>query len=333
VFNRSLGIDFTSGNAADYLVDPSVIDPAAPMSPEPQFFLHSLRFPDGASSGHLKQATSGVYTSPSPLPTPRMLVSFGVASDLGSFDGNYDVYVMDPVTGAKTKLLGDPGSAEIEAVAVYARPNKGLFRSTVEEPNGHTTVYEGKSEADVYVLDSAVLASLLFQNTPTGRTVERFGAFDLYEDMPPDNGVVSYDSGGANVVSDEFGKVYVRRRLIGNVPVASDSSTHFQVPGGLPVLFHLPDTKESKEKSIPRFQKEAFVFYPGEYAHQSFRQEFFNSLCGNCHGAISGRPLDVAVKPDMLTQASDTASRNATPFNLNLPPSQRGPVQGAPATP
>jgi hypothetical protein len=333
VFNRSIGIDFGSTDAADYLIDPGVIDPASPMSPEPQFFLHSLKFPDGSASGHLKQPTSGVYTSPAPLPGAKMLVSYGAASDLGGFGGDYDLYVMDPVTGAKTKLLGVAGAAEVEAVAVYARAPKGLFRSTLEEPNGHTHVDEGKSEADVYVLDSAALASLLFQNTPTGRTVEKLSSFELYEDLPPDNGVTSFESGGPNVVSDAFGKVYVRRRLIGNVPVATDSSTHFKLPGGLPFLFHLPDTDDSRAKNIPRYQKETFVFYPGEVTHQSFRREFFNSLCGNCHGSVSGRPVDIAVRPDMLTQASDTVSRDAVPFDLNLAPNRRGAVTGPPPTP
>jgi hypothetical protein len=333
IFNRSIGVDFTSPTPGDYVVDPGVIDPAAASSPEPDFFLHSLSFPDGTASGHTGQPTSGAYTSPSALPGGKILVSFGAASDIASFGGDYDVYIMDPVTGQKLKLFGDPGSAEVEAVAVYARAAKGLFTSTPDEPNGHTEVHPGATEGDIYILDTAALASLLFQNTPTGRVVESFDNVDLYEDMPPADGVTSFDSGGPNVVSDAFGKVYVRRRLIGHVPVQKDSSTHVQIPGGLPFLFHLPDTDVSKQKNLPRFQRETFVMYPGEYAHQSFRRDFFDALCGNCHGAVSGRPTDVAVRPDMLTQASDTLSRGSTPFNLNIPPSQRGPIEGPPSSP
>jgi hypothetical protein len=37
LFNRSLGVDFQSTNAADYTIDSSVLDPAAPASPEPAF--------------------------------------------------------------------------------------------------------------------------------------------------------------------------------------------------------------------------------------------------------------------------------------------------------
>jgi hypothetical protein len=333
LFNRSIGIDFTSANPGDYVIDPSVTDPASASSPEPAFFLHSLRFPDGTASGHPRQGTSGAYTSPAPLPNGKILVSYGGAGDVASFGGDYDVFVMDPTSGAKTKLFGDPGSAEIEAVAVYARAPKGFFTSTLDEPNGHTQVFEGKSEADVTVLDSAVLASLLFQNTPTGRVLETMDTFAVLEDLPPDVNITSIDQGGSNVASDEFGKVYVRRRLLGNVQLAKDSSTHFVMPGGVPFVIKLPDTPESREKKIPRYQREEMVFYPGEYVHQSFRRDFFNALCGNCHGAISGRPVDVAVRPDMLTQASDTISRASQPYNLNLAPNQRTPVEGPPASP
>jgi hypothetical protein len=330
IFNRSIGIDFTSTNPADYLIDPSVLDPASASSPEAAFFLHSLRPPDLSVSGHIGQPTTGAYASPAPLPGGKLLVSFGAAGDLASFGGDYDLYVMDPVSGAKTKLLGDPGTAEVEAAAVYARAAKGLFASTADEPNGHTVVYDGKPEADIQVLDSAVLASLLFQNTPTGRVLETFDHFDIYEDMPPASGVTSFDTGGSNVVSDEFGKVYVRRRLLGRVPVAFDMSAHVRIPGGLPFLFHLPDTDISKAQNLPRYQRESFVFYPGEYAHQSFRRDFFNALCANCHGAVSGRPVDVAVKPDMLTQASDTQSRQAGPTDLYLLPAARNAPEEGP---
>ena len=96
VFNRSIGIDFTSTNAGDYLVDPSVIDPSSPSSLEQSFFLHSLDV----------VASDGSYTSPSPLPDGKMLVSYGTG-DPSTFGGDYDVYVLDPSTGTKNKLLGN----------------------------------------------------------------------------------------------------------------------------------------------------------------------------------------------------------------------------------
>ncbi|HVJ94246.1 MAG TPA: hypothetical protein VM580_30870, partial [Labilithrix sp.] len=117
VFNRSIGIDFRSTDPVDYPIDPGVLDPAQLQSPNPAFFLRSLRFPDGGANARPGQPTSGLYTSPSALPSTQLLVSFGTASDPGAFGGDYDVYVMDSPTGAKTKLFGDPTSAEVDAVA------------------------------------------------------------------------------------------------------------------------------------------------------------------------------------------------------------------------
>ena len=333
IFNRSLGIDFTSGDAADYPLDSSVIDPAAPASPEPAFFLHSLRFADGTVSGHAGAPTTGVYASPSALPGGSLLVSFGTAANAATFGGDYDVYVIDPSTGQKLKLLGAAGAAETEAVAVYARAERGVFAATLDEPNGFTIVRPGSTETDLTVLDVPVLASLLFQNTPTARSLENIDVLDVYEDMPPAGGVTSLDTAGPNVATDAFGKVYVRRRLLGHAKVATDGSLHVVMPGGLPIVLHLPDTEESRKNALPRYQREAMEFAPGEQVHQSFKREFFGGLCAGCHGALSGKPIDAAVQPDILTQASRTVSRGSQPLNLNLPPSQRGPIEGPPGKP
>ena len=334
VFNRSLGIDFRSTDPVDYPIDPGILDPAQPQSLDPAFFLHSLRLPDGASNAKPGQPTSGLYTSPAALPGALILVSFGEAADAAAFGGDYDVYVMSPTTGVKTKLLGEAGVADVDAVAVYQRLVRPVFKSTFDEPNGHVIIYEGKPEAEISVLDMRVLSSLVFQNTPTGRLVDpELTSVFVYEDMPPPIDVDSFDKGGANVATDAFGKVYVKRRLIGGVPLESDGSTKFTIPGGLPIVFKLPDTKLSRERALPRFQRESMEFAPGEYAHQSFKAELFGSLCGQCHGAITGRAVDAALKPDFVTQASSTISRDKPPFGLNKPPSERGAPEGPPATP
>jgi hypothetical protein len=321
VFNRSLGVDFTSPNAADYLVDPSVINPSSPSALESDFFLHSLKVIDAAGS----------YTSPSALPDGQMLVSYG-AGDPATFGGDYDVYVVDPVSGTRTRLLGSPGTAEVEAVGVFAKANKGVFASTPDEPNGHTYILPGQPAADITVLDMTVLGSLLFQNTPTGRVLESdLPDFEVYEELPP--GVTSFGACGGNTASDMFGKVCVRRRLLGSVPIQPDGSAHFRIPGGLPILLHLPDDSESRQMNLPRWQKETMTFTPGEIAHQAMPAQFFNNICGTCHGALSGHAVDASLKPDFLTQASMVSAANAPPIDLTGPPSGRGAVQGPPSTP
>jgi hypothetical protein len=324
VFNRSIGVDFTSTNAADYLVDPTVLNATSASSVEPNFFLHSLNV----------LATDGSYTSPAPLPNGQMLVSFGGANqDPSTFGGDYDLYVMDPVSGQKTKLLGAAGTAEVEAVALYARAPKGIFASAFDEPNGHTYVDPTQVKADVTVLDLPVLASLLFQNTPTGRVVEPdLRSFEIWEDVPPD--VTSLSSCGGNTVCDMLGPtgmVYVRRRFVGSVPLQVDGSARFAIPGGMPFVLHLPDDTESTQQKLPRWQREAMTFVPGEVAHQSMPRGFFNNLCGGCHGALSGRPVDASLRPDFLTQASTVVTAPSTAA-VDLTGLRSSPISGPPSS-
>jgi hypothetical protein len=326
VFNRSIGIDFQSNNADDYVVDPGVISPTTSSAPESAFFKHSLSV----------VAADGSYTSPSPLPDGKMLVSFGSGAP-ATFGGDYDLYVLDPTTGAKTKLLGAAGSAEVEAVAIYPRTDKGVFQSAPDETNGHTFIQAGTqpgtaAPADVTVLDMRVLASLLFQNTPTGRLIEPdLGGFSLYEDLPPD--VSAFPACGNFTACDSYGKVYVRRRLLGRVPILADGSAHFRVPGGLPFLINLEGDIESQKLKLPRWQREEMTFLPGEVAHQSFQAGFFDNLCAGCHGSVSGRPLDAALRPDFLTQASQVDAVTMGATDLSGPPSSRGGINGPPTTP
>lgn len=322
VFNRSLGIDFTSKNAADYLIDPSVLDPNAPAAVEPSFFLHSLKLPDPAAP------MSGVYLSPAALPGGKVLVSYAAAG------AGFDVVVIDPASGQKSTVVMGGGQSAIEAVAVYARASRGLFTSRLDEPNGSTVLLPGHKEADITVLDFPMLGTLVFQNTPTGRPIETdLSSVELWEELPPTQDVTSFAAGGANVAKDDFGQVYVRRRLIGQVPIGSDGSTRFQMPGGVPFLMHLPETKLSRDLKLSRWQRETFSFAPGEYIRESFKRDFFNGFCGQCHGSISGRPLDIAVQPDILTQASAVGARGSQPIDLNKAPGDRGQPQGPPASP
>jgi hypothetical protein len=331
IINRSIGVDFTSLQKVDYALDSSVIDPNAPASPEPGFFLRSLRFPDPTVVGRAGP-TTGLYATPAPLPDGRLLVSFGAAANATAFSGDYDVYALDPQNGSKSKLFGDAGFSETYATLVQARPNFGVFRSALDEANGHVTMLPGKPEADVTILDMPVLASLLFQNTPTGRRLERFADVEVLEDMPPPVETTTIDAAPpANVTTDAFGKLYVRRRPLGKLPVRTDGSARMQLPGGLPILLRLPETPESKAGKWPRTQRESMAFAPGEYAHQSFRRDLFNGLCASCHGSMSGRPLDTALLPDILTQASAVEAKSSAPTNLNLAPAARGPIEGSKA--
>ena len=55
---------------------------------------------------------------------------------------------------------------------------------------------------------------------------------------------------------------------------------------------------------------------PGEYITPGPPRALFNSICGGCHGSLSGSELDIVVSPDALTGASVSASRNPVPKTL-----------------
>ena len=343
IFNRSLGPDYYSTNKDDYPIDPTVFDPTSPSAPEQQFFLHGLMFADGTGAlytedgapvGSLNPTTysqGGVYRSPAPLPNGKMLVSYATTNDPTNFDAStYQLEVLDPAAQTVTTLI--TGGA-VDAVAVYGHYNHGTFTSAVDEPNGNTHVDPTQNDAQILVLDMSVLGSLIFQNTSTGRVLDPgLTSFDVYEDMPPAQGVVDFNSGGSNVAKDNFGQVYVRRRKLGTVNLQSDASTYFSIPGGLPIVLDFPNTALSQASNLPRWQREAMTFYPGERSHQSFQATFFNGLCALCHGSISGKPVDAALNPDLLTQASQVAAAGHTgDNNLFIPPSARGSTIGPPS--
>ncbi len=324
VFNRTIGVDFGSPDPADYALDPALASGASPTQPNPSFFLHSLRIVDPAATGRANAGTAGFYGSPSPLPDGRALVSFAAASDAASFTGDYDVVVVDTSTGTRTPLLGVPGMADVEAVAIYGRPKRKVYASAPTEPNAYG-MDESKTTADVTMHDVPTIVALMLQNTPAGRRLDPdLRSFRIFEELPPPLEVTSFDQGGANVATDAFGKVYVRRRLIGEVPVELDGSARYMLPGGLPLQIELPQTPMSTTLLPAPFINEHLMFTPGESVHEAFPHPLFDGFCGQCHGAVSGRPLDAAMKPDIFSGASQTVAAGRAPTNLNLAPGQRG---------
>jgi hypothetical protein len=332
IFNRSVGPGQASSDPADYTVDPGAIG-----WPVDNFYLHSLHIVDAAASGHVGGPSSGAYRSPAPLPNGQLLVSYAAnATDLGSFTGNFDVYLMDSLTGQKTQLTSDAGNDELSAVAVYQRVDRGVFASRPDEANAHTRVYrEGEDPrypanvSDITILDARVLGGLLFQNTRSGlanpttqRKMPAITSLEVYEDLPPAPGETDLS---AHTATDAFGSLYARRRLLGSIPILNDGSAHVVLPGGVPIVLR-GNFELGGAATALRFQRESMQFYPGEYAHQSFPARFFDGFCGGCHGSVSGSEVDLSLQPDILTQASRVEAKKpgSIATSLDLPPSQRG---------
>jgi hypothetical protein len=226
------------------------------------------------------------------------------------------VYVVDAVSGARSGPVLTDADDLLWPVAVYGRYPYSVFKSRLDEPNGSTRISTDAADrsADVTFLDAPLLASLMFQNTRSKRVIPSpMRDMEVWEDLPPEPGVTSYDAGGSFVITDSISQLYVRRRRLGVGTPESDGSLHLQVPGGAPIVL-APFVQLAADKEPARHhQLEEMQFYPGELVHQGFQRGLFNGICAGCHGAVSGYDYDIAVNPDILTQASRIAAKGLSP--------------------
>jgi len=324
VINRSIGVDQSSPDPVDYVQDPNAID-----WPNPKFFQRSIRVLDPAATG--RGPTQGAYRNPAALPNGKILVSYAPnVIDTTAFSGKFELVVVDPITAQRTPLLSDASQDLVWPVAVYARGNRGVFKSRIDEANGATTVYtdpERRDRSEITFVDLPMIATLLFQNTRTGRPIAGNYPVQIWESLPPEPGVTSHAAGGSFVASDDFGQVYVRRRLLGSSDLEEDGSLKVQIPGGMPITLATHVALAGDTEPVLHFQREEMQFYPGEWVRQSFRRDLFNGMCGGCHGSVSGYESEIAVNPDILTQASQVIARSKTAKDLTA---SGGEVKGPP---
>jgi hypothetical protein len=304
VLNRSIGPDQDDRPAGD------------------RAYIHSMSVPvPGASV----EGGKGAFRSPATVPSGRIVLSCDLAAaSLTAGPFHWDLCQLDTVTGALAALGGAADRSDVEAVAVYPRVSHGVFRSRIDEVNGHTAVFPGEERAEIHVHDFPLLATLLFANTREGRPIDPdVGGFNVYEALPPPASATSFAELGDKVVTDGYGQVYVDYHRLGFVPTHADGSARFSVPGGAPILLEATDRDGrvlhfdgDPNFTGPMRQREQMQFYPGEHANQSLRRTFFDGLCGGCHGSVTGRELNIAVDVDVLTSASRTQSYDDAPLEL-----------------
>lgn len=323
VVNRSIGIDQHSTDPADFLVDPSAID-----FPVPGFYLRSMHIVDGAATGKLS-GTQGAYATPSPLPDGRLLVSYAAdVTDLTAPGGDFDIVIVDPRPGVapnRTPLVTGPGDA-LWPVGVYAKQNIGIFRSRLDEVNGATRISDERPDvSEILFLDVPLLATLLFQNTRDGRNfLDGRATLEVWQSLPPEPSVVSFDSGSPFITEDQYGPLYVRRARLGMRATHPDGSLKIAIPGGVPFVLATRAALADDREPVLHFQREEMQAYPGEQLRQSMPREFFNGMCGGCHGSILGQEFHIGANPDVLTRASEVAARNDAPAEMLTP----GPAEG-----
>jgi hypothetical protein len=276
---------------------------------------------DPAATG-LLSGTQGAYRNPSPLPNGNLLVSYAAnVTTLETFSGNFDIVMVNVVSGERTPLVTGTED-ELWPAAIYQRFSPSIFRSRLDEANGSSEI---SSDADrsfvseVTFIDTGLLSSLIFQNTRSGRIIPAtpLALRGVWESMPPVGATSFADADPSFVTSDDYGQVYVRRRLLGAPTAHEDGSAAMLIRGGQPIILEVLAQLSGDTEPTAHFQREEMQFYPGEIVRQGFRRDLFNGLCGGCHGSVSGMENEVAVNPDILTQASDVIAREQPPTDLS----------------
>jgi hypothetical protein len=313
IINRSIGVDQLSTDPAHYTQEPAAID-----WPNPAFYQRAIRILDSGAGATPGAAAAGAYRNPSPLPNGKLLASYAPnVVDVGNFDGRFEIVVVDPISAQRSSLFSDPQNDLLWPAAVYARQDHGVFDTRLDEPNGASRLTPAASDgrAEVLFLDVPLLSSLLFQNTRSGRKIPPTGQLELWQSLPPEPGITGFGQSPFEL-TDQYGPLYVRRQLLGSVPLHSDGSAKVSLPGGAAIVIGT-DVQLSGD-GTPSFhhQREELQFYPGELARQGFPRSLFDGLCAGCHGSVTGFETRIAVNPDILTSASNVLARDAQPLDL-----------------
>ena len=328
IINRSVGIDQLSTTPEDYVQQPDAID-----WPNPAFFQHSMHLLDPAATGKLA-GTQGAYRSPSLLPNAEFARQLrrqrGRARQLQwqlrHRRGRRQHRRTHPADHGRRKT--SCGRSPSPRATTCACSSRGSTNPTARRKSSTTTTaaIAPRSPSSMCPL----LSSLLFQNTRTGRVVPTSNfALSLWEDLPPEPGVTSFDAADPNsVFSDDYGKVYVRRGLLGCAAALRRRFEQRDHPRRHPArAASARDQLAADTQPTDHFQREEMQFYPGEVVRQGFRRPLFNGLCAGCHGSVSGYETDISANPDILTQASRVEAKDHNPVDLtNHPSSTMGPV-------
>ena len=244
---------------------------------------------------------SGAYRSPFPAPDGSVLVSYaGGMLDLTNKNASvdYDLVVLDPVSGQRLMVAGDgDGRFQVDGVIAYARAQRHVFVNIPELVFGGTW-NSGQADDDrawAHFPDFPMLATLLDSNNRRGRDIDAFKDGDtlvVYAAKAPPQGA---DGNGTYQDWDKLGEVKLEE---------DDGSAFISVPSSAPVILQLKDGNETLFTMSEEHQ-----FGPGEMTSLGVSRDFFDGVCGGCHGSTSGRELDVVVDGDALTGASISAAR------------------------
>lgn len=236
----------------------------------------------------LTRPDQGLFHSPSPLPDGRLLVSRRSNDD----SDTHGVYRFDPNGGPIEPVYDDPQWHDIQATAVYARP----------EPDGRSTAVPEDPEASArtgkfYCLN--VYTSDLQPAWLPGGSIKRLR---VLEGVP------------ARTKADTMlGGIppLVQRRILGDVPIEQDGSFNIEIPANTPIELQILDAEGMALRSCG-------WIWAKDYARQG---------CIGCHEDPELTPenlmVDAVKRPSMKLTLSP-AKRRTVDFRRDVMPIVQG---------
>jgi len=204
-------------------------------------------------------------------------------------------------------LVAGGANALVEPALGFKKAGRNLFRNVPQLVFGGRS--DGQGNAVMHLPDLPVLATLLNFNLRRARNVAAFDktkSLRVYEVNSPN----STTPDGGKMMGPE--KVYTDRTSLGSAALEADHSLKVSLPALKPLILELVDDKGR----VVFTMREEHQMGPGEVITPGVPRKLFNNICGGCHGSLSGAETEVVVSTDVLTGASLSMSRNATPKTL-----------------
>ena len=280
IFNRSIG-PFESGRS----------DPG---------YLPSLRIiGDPAATGHTG-ATAG-YRAPFYMPDGTILASYAPQASLA-----WKLVAVSPRTGQQTDVLVPGGGRAVtDAVLAYKYPARAMYDNRRQLVFGGSQDTSDEAHAVIHMPDAPMVFTVLTGNLRRGRPVDAFRKAKylvVSTEAPCPPGACSANTMG----------IYESRTVLGKAPLASDGSVKVQLPAKTGVILELQDDSGNTVVKM----SEEHQLGPGEHISMGISEKLFDAVCGGCHGSVTGKELDIAVTPDALTGASQSASAGANAMSI-----------------
>ncbi|MCJ8345906.1 hypothetical protein MJH12_10220, partial [bacterium] len=277
---------------------------------------------------HTGISPGGSFRDPYPLPNGDILVSYveGEINHLGESENpDWNIYLIRFKKGLfsddgesigdfdllKIPKVSNQNYAEYNARALLVRLKEKTqthqkFTSSLKiKPKRVNGILKAEDHLDgeIECYDYPLLESFLTNFAPSGNKIlkKNLKYVRILEHVPMNEN----NSLGKLKEKDPFATkisagVHSQKRIIAEIPIASDGSFYAKVPSNVPLIIQ----GLNKEKMAIHSMNRYFYVQAGEKLTFAIPRSIFTLRCAGCHGSLTGKKVDGFGPPDLVTGAS-----------------------------